>query len=91
MFLQLRTSTIPLFQQTVLKWQWDYFENSLNLTPSSLILRADQEVQVLKHANQWVETIGSSVTALQAMIHHNKTQSAKIFKSLAANFTEISS
>jgi hypothetical protein len=55
--LQLRSTTIPLFQQSVLKWQREYMESSLALTPSSLLTLADEETQILKHSGQWVETI----------------------------------
>ncbi len=41
--LQLRTTTIPLFQQSVLTWQHEYMENKLKLTPSSLINLAEEE------------------------------------------------
>jgi hypothetical protein len=87
--LQLRTTTIPVFQQSVLTWQREYMENKLKLSPSSLVTLADQECQVLKHANQWVETIDPSVAAMQALLQTNKEGSAQIFKTLAANFTEL--
>jgi hypothetical protein len=87
--LQLRTTTIPVFQQSVLTWQREYMENKLKLTPSSLVTMADEECQVLKHANQWVETIDPSIVAMQARLHSNKEGSATIFKSLALNFTEL--
>lgn len=86
---QLRTTTIPVFQQSMLTWQREYMENKLRLTPSSLDTMADDECQVLKHANQWVETIDPSVVAMQALLHTNKEGSANIFKSLAANLSEI--
>jgi hypothetical protein len=88
--LQLRTTTIPLFQQSVLKWQRKYMENSLPLTAPSLVSMADEECQVLKHSNQWVETIDPSVAAMQAMFQSNKEGSTKFFQTLAANFTELS-
>jgi hypothetical protein len=53
--LQLRTTTIPLFQQSVLKWQRQHMENTLQLTPSLLVTMADGECQVLKHSAQWVK------------------------------------
>jgi hypothetical protein len=88
--LQLRSTTIPLFQQSVLKWQREYMESSLALTPSSLLTLADEETQILKHSGQWVETIDPSIAALQAMITSNKDGSLKFFQTLAANFTELS-
>jgi hypothetical protein len=87
--LQLRTTTIPVFQQSVLTWQHEYMENKLKLTPSSLVTLADEECQVLKHANQWVETIDPSIVVMQALLHTSKEGSATIFKSLAANFSEL--
>jgi hypothetical protein len=88
--LQLRSTTIPLFQQSVLKWQREYMESSLALTPSSLLTLADEETQILKHSGQWVETIDPSVAAMQALITSNKDGSIKFFQTLAANFTELS-
>jgi hypothetical protein len=87
--LQLRMTMIPIFQQSVLTWQREYMENKLKLTPSSLVTLADEECQVLKHANQWVETIDPSIVAMQALFHNNKEGSANIFKSLTANFSEL--
>jgi len=49
---QLCTTTIPLFQQTVLTWQRNYFESTLPLTPQELVSKADQECQILTHAGQ---------------------------------------
>jgi hypothetical protein len=88
--LQLRTTTISVFQQSVLKWQREYMESTLTLTPSTLVSMADEECQVLKHSSQWVETINPSVAAMQAMIQANKEGSAKFFQTLATNFMEIS-
>jgi hypothetical protein len=87
--LQLRTTSIPVFQQSVLQWQREYMENKLNLTPSSLVTMANEECQVLKHANQWVEIIDPSIVAMQALISSNREGSAHLFKSLAANFSEL--
>jgi hypothetical protein len=63
--IQLRTTTIPVFQQLVLTRQREYMENKLKFNPSSLATLADQECQVLKHANQWLEMIDLSVAAMQ--------------------------
>jgi hypothetical protein len=78
-----------VFQQSVLKWQRDYLENQLPLTPSSLALKANQECQILTHAGQWVETIDPSIIAMLALLHHNKTKTGEIFQNLAANFSQI--
>jgi hypothetical protein len=78
-----------VFQQSVLKWQREYLENKLTLTPSNLVLQADQECQILTHAGQWVETIDPSIVAMQGLIHQNKTKSNDIFQALAANFSQI--
>ncbi len=86
---QLRTTTIPLFQQTVLNWQRNYFESTLTFTPQELVGKADQECQILTHAGQWVETIDPSVSALQASIREDKTQSGELLQTLAANLTQV--
>jgi hypothetical protein len=89
LFLQLRTTTIPVFQQSVLKWQRDFLENTLSLTPSTLVSKADQECQMLTHTGQWVETIDPSVVAMQAMFHQSKAKTGDVFTNLAANFSQI--
>jgi hypothetical protein len=89
-FLQLRSTTIPVFQQTILLWQREYFNNKKpDLTPSVLVHEANEECQILKHAQQWVETIDPSVTAMQAMLKSTKTNSAQVFQEIAANFSEF--
>jgi hypothetical protein len=79
-FLQLRHTTIPMFQQAVLRWQRKYMENSLKLNPSTLVTLADEECQVLKHSSQWVETIDPSVTAMQALFQTTTQGTTKIFE-----------
>jgi hypothetical protein len=89
-FLQLRSTTIPVFQQTVLLWQREYFNNKKpDLTPALLVHDANEECQILQHAQQWVETIDPSVTAMQAMLQSTKTTSAQVFQNIAANLTEF--
>jgi len=88
---QLRATTIPLFQQAILRWQRAYFESTLSLTPQSLVLKADQERQILIHAGQWVETIDPSITAMQASLQAAKLQSGELLQSLAANFSQLAS
>jgi hypothetical protein len=88
LFLQLRATTIPVFQQSVLKWQRDYLENTLPLTPLSLVLKANQECQILTHSGQWVETIDPSIVVMHALFHQNQTKSGEIFHNLAANFSQ---
>lgn len=87
--MQLRLTTIPLFQQTVLKWQREYMESSLKLTPSKLVTLADEESQVLKHSNQWVETIDPSVIAMQAMLTSTMSSSTTLFETLSANLSKF--
>jgi hypothetical protein len=85
---QLCMTTIPVFQQSVLKWQQEYFENTLQLTPTSLVIKADQECQVLKHEGQWVEILDPSILALHALICTNKLKSGEVFTQLAAQFSQ---
>ncbi len=54
-----------------------------------MVRKADTECQILKHAQQWVETIDPSITAMQALIQSNKANSAQVFDSIASNFSEI--
>jgi hypothetical protein len=89
--LQLRTTKIPIFQHTVLKWHRQYSESKLKLAPSVLVTVADEECQVLKHANQWVETINPSVVAMKAMLQTHQSGAVDVFKTIAAHFTEMNS
>jgi hypothetical protein len=88
-FLQLRTTTIPIFQQSILKWQREYFENNLDLTPQTLVTKADQECQVLTHAGQWMETIDPSIVAMKATLQTNAQHSGELFKTLVANYSNL--
>jgi hypothetical protein len=90
LLLQLRGTTIPLFQQAVLKWQRDFFESTLKLTPQQLVTKADQEQQILLHAGQWVETIDPSVSAMRASLQATKQQSGDLLQALFANFSQRS-
>jgi hypothetical protein len=89
LLLQLRGTSIPMFQQTILKWQREFFKGSLSLTPTKLISDADQECRILQHAGQWVETIDPSVMAMQAQLYSTKTKSGALFQSIAANLSSI--
>jgi hypothetical protein len=81
LLLQLRATTIPTFQQAVLKWQRDYFEGVLTLTPSNLVTKVDNECQILTHAGQWVETIDPSIIAMQASVaSHESYCSTKLIQ-----------
>jgi len=83
--LQLRYTKIPIFQQSVLKWHRGYLEGKLSLTPLTLVRMADEETQVLKHSQQWVDTIYPSVSALQAFITEQNTALRQILQQLTAN------
>jgi hypothetical protein len=88
--LQLRGTTIPVFQQSILKWQREYYENKLSLTPQTLVSKADQECQILTQAGQWAETIDPSITALQATLQATTQQSGELLKTIVANFSQVS-
>ena len=66
-------------------------ESKLKLTPSVLVTMAEEECQVLKHANQWVETIDPSVVAMKAMLQTHQSGAVDVFKTIAAHFTEMNS
>jgi len=88
-FMQLRNTTIPLFQQKVLQWQRSYMENTLIISPTSLITMADEESQILRHSNQWVETIDPSVVAMKALFQGNLTGTQTLFQQIQANLAKI--
>lgn len=83
--LQLRYTKILIFQQSVLKWHREHLEGKLSVTPLTLVCMADEETQVLKHLQQWVDTIDPSVSALQAFITEQNTALRQILQQLTAN------
>jgi hypothetical protein len=60
-------------------------EGNLALTPLKLLCLADEERQILKHSNQWVESIDPSISALQAFITKKATTSNDLLRTLTAN------
>lgn len=46
-------------------------------------------MSILKHSNQWVETIDLSIAAMQAMVQSHLAGSVDVFKSIAAHFSEM--
>jgi len=78
---QLCSTNIP-FQQTILQWQREYFENKLKLTPPLLLTKADQECQILMHTGQWVETIDPTITAMKATLQATNEKSGELLKLL---------
>ena len=84
-FLQLRATKIPIFQQEVLRWHRQYMEGKMKTTPLKLVQMADEECQILRHSHQWVETIDPSVTALQASLEDRSKQSQNILRQLTAH------
>jgi hypothetical protein len=83
--LQLQCTKIPLFQQAILHWHRQYMEGKLQLTPLKLIQMADEESQILKHSQQWVEKIGPSITALQAQLEEKSQTSLDVIKHITAH------
>jgi hypothetical protein len=88
-FMQLRLTTIPIFQQKVLEWQRSYMENTLQTSPTQLVKLADEECQILKHSQQWVETIDPSVIAMQALLQSTNQGNSSLFQSLEANLSAL--
>ena len=90
-FTQFILRLVIPFKNEVLKWQIKYLEGKdPDLTPTRLLDKADDQVRVLKHANQWIETTAdTSVMALQATIDKNHQATAEVFKAIAANIGEF--
>jgi hypothetical protein len=63
-YLQLHLTKIPIFQQIVLQWHHEFLENSLKITPTEFMRKEDDECQILKHSDHWVETIDPSIIAM---------------------------
>jgi hypothetical protein len=88
-FMQLWNTTIPLFQQCILTWQRKYMENSLNVSPMKLVSMADEECQILKHFNQWVETIDLSIVAMKALVQGNMNGAHSLLEQLSAHLSSL--
>jgi len=68
-----------------LHWHRKYMEGKLSLTPLKVIQMADEECQILKHSNQWVETIDPSITAFQASLEEKIRTSQDILQNLTVH------
>ena len=88
-FMQLCLTTIPLFQQRVLTWQHKYMENTLPLSPMTLITMADEECQILRHSNQWVETIDPFIVAMKAALQGTAADTKALYEHLTAHLTKL--
>lgn len=88
-FTQLRNTTIPLFQQHLLTWQRKYMENTFKVSPLQLVSMADEECQILKHSNQWVETIDPSIVAMKALFQGNMIGANTLIEQLTAHLSTI--
>ena len=90
-FTQLLLSTVLPFKNEILKWQLLYLEGKdLDLTPTKLLDKAEDQVRVLKHAHQWIEaTADTSIMTLKAMIEKNQQDAATVFQAIAANIGEF--
>jgi hypothetical protein len=86
---KLWTSIIPVFQQEILKWQAQYLEGELQLTPLTLLDKTEQKSQVLKHARQWVETICPLVMALTMLFMQSQDGTSQVVQKLTANISSM--
>jgi hypothetical protein len=50
----------------------------------------DEKSQVLKHSNQWVETIDPSVVPMQAMLTSTVSSTNMLFETLTSNLSKLS-
>jgi hypothetical protein len=60
-------------------------EGKLQLMPLKLIQMAYEDSQILKHTQQWVETIDPSITALQATLEEKSKTSLDVIKHITAH------
>jgi len=88
-FMQFHHTTIPLFQQKVLQWQRSYMESTLAVSPMTLVTMADEECQILRHSNQWVEMIDPSVVAMKALFQDNITGTQMLFHQIPTNLAKL--
>jgi hypothetical protein len=60
-------------------------ESSLVLTLMQIVTMADEECQILRHSNQWVETFDASIVAMQALFHQSVQGNNTPFEQLSTN------
>jgi hypothetical protein len=64
-------------------------ENSLQLSPMTLLTMADEDFQILKHSNQRVEAIDPSVVAMKAMLQGTESGAKALKDQLKAHLTKL--
>jgi hypothetical protein len=64
-------------------------ENSLKVSPMKLVSMADEECQILKHSNQWVETIDPSIVAMNALVQGNMNGAHSLLEQLSAHLSSL--
>lgn len=90
-FKQLSTCAIPAFKDSIQKWHVDYLEaKMIDLTPVGLIKMADDKVQVLQHANQWIDVDSPAVMALKMELQRKEKDQDTLEQHIMAHITKIS-
>jgi hypothetical protein len=64
-------------------------ENKLSLTSLQLVIMTDKESQILRHSNQWVETVDPSIVAMQALFQGTNTAHTNLLKTLTAHLSSL--
>jgi len=89
-FNHLKQCTVTPFKQYISRLQVQYLEASLpDLTPVSLLQMAEDKIQVLRHADQWVKHEDPSLMALQAQLLQQKEDSHRTIQRLVAHVSRL--
>lgn len=64
-------------------------ENSLKISTMKLVSMADEECQILRHSNQWVETIDPSIVAMKAILQGTTQGTTALLKQLSAHLSSL--
>jgi hypothetical protein len=88
LFRQLTACTIEPFKQAMQNWHVDYLEaKTPDLSPTSLLKKADTKVQILQHAGHWTPQTNPEVMALKLALQAQRDQSDLLVKQLTAHVT----
>jgi len=90
LFRQLTACTIEPFKQAMQNWHVDYLEaKTPDLSPTSLLKKADTKVQILQHAGHWTPQTNPEVMALKLALQAQRDQSDLLVKQLTAHVTRL--
>jgi len=84
-FQALQLSPFEKFNESVEEWEIDYFGSMLNLTPATLLHKADKKLQVLRNARKLQVKPNTELMALRAQFEAQNKQLTGAFNEIAQN------